>query len=134
MEDVMTFQTNQAAPDRAFEQRPGVPRQLEAKPVGHAHWERPARQSGGDRVLRDAQRTEPTATFGAENPPRGLSGALRRWAYRIPDYRARRWLLLMIADRIDTIESRASGAATRPSTWVIAGLLGAGAWRALRKH
>jgi hypothetical protein len=134
MEDVMTYETSQTAPDRAFEQRPGVPRQRNAEPMGNAHWERAARQSGGDRVLRDAQRTEPTATFGTEHPPRGLSGVLRRSAYQVPDYRARRWLMLIIADRIDTIESRVSAAAKRPSSWIVAGLLGAGAWLAFRRH
>ena len=37
-------------------------------------------------------------------PPRGLSGLLRRVAYGIPEYRARRWALLMLADRVDVIE------------------------------
>ena len=47
-----------------------------------------------------------TPVFSSAVPPRGVSGALRRLAYRIPDYRARRWLLLMIADRIDVVEHR----------------------------
>jgi hypothetical protein len=130
----MTLQTNHPAPDRTIEQRPGVPRQLDAKPMGNAHWDRAARQAGGDRVLRDAQRTEPTATFGTEHPPRGVSGALRRIAYQVPDYRARRWLMLILADRIDALESRVSAATKRPSTWIVVGLLGVGAFRAFRKH
>lgn len=35
-----------------------------------------------------------------------MSGWLRRRAYRLPDHRARRWLLLMVADRLDALEHR----------------------------
>jgi hypothetical protein len=37
---------------------------------------------------------------------RGLSGLLRRAAYRIPDWKARHWLLLLFADRVDVVESK----------------------------
>jgi hypothetical protein len=37
-------------------------------------------------------------------PPKGVSGWLRKRAYRHPDYHARRWLMLMAADRIDALE------------------------------
>ena len=37
-------------------------------------------------------------------PPRGLSGFLRRRAYRIPDHEPRHWLFLMVADRVDAVE------------------------------
>jgi hypothetical protein len=51
-------------------------------------------------------------------PLHGASGRLRRAAYALPTHAARRWMLLMVADRIDAIESRL--------TWRKA-LLGAGA-------
>jgi hypothetical protein len=38
-------------------------------------------------------------------PLHGLSGALRRRAYRLADWRPRRWMLLMLADRVDVLES-----------------------------
>ena len=41
-------------------------------------------------------------------PARGLSGAVRRLAYGIPEHRAGRWALLLVADRIDVVEHRAT--------------------------
>ena len=39
-------------------------------------------------------------------PLRGLSGLLRRRAHRLPDWRSRRWMMLMLADRVDVFESK----------------------------
>ena len=46
--------------------------------------------------------------FGAALPARGLSGVVRRAAYRIPERRPARWVLLLAADRIDVLETRAA--------------------------
>jgi hypothetical protein len=46
--------------------------------------------------------------FGAALPARGLSGVVRRAAYRIPERRPARWVLLLAADRIDVLEGRAA--------------------------
>jgi hypothetical protein len=32
------------------------------------------------------------------------SSPTRAWAYQAPDYKARRWILLLMADRVDVIE------------------------------
>ncbi len=132
----MTTQENSLAPDRSLESRPGVPRKKKAEPMGHAHWWRPQRQTGGEGLLRDVQRKEPTATFSEAQPPRGLSGALRRKAYQVPDYRARRWLMLIFADRVDPIEHPMwSASPRRRATWPALGLLGRGAlWRRRRRR
>lgn len=47
-----------------------------------------------------------TPIFGTTSPPRGLSGFIRRRAYRIPEHKAARWMLLMLGDRVDIQESR----------------------------
>jgi len=39
-------------------------------------------------------------------PLKGLSGVLRRAAYRVPDWKPRRWLMLIMADRLDALESK----------------------------
>ncbi|HWE31199.1 MAG TPA: hypothetical protein VHB97_24500 [Polyangia bacterium] len=39
-------------------------------------------------------------------PLKGLSGIIRRAAYAVPDWKPRRWMMLMLADRIDVIESK----------------------------
>jgi hypothetical protein len=45
--------------------------------------------------------------FGTDVPPKGLSGWVRRLAYAYPDHLARHWLMLMAADRVDSLEYRA---------------------------
>jgi hypothetical protein len=47
-----------------------------------------------------------TPVFGTAVPPRGLSGLVRRLAYRIPEHKTGHWLLLMLGDRIDVWEGR----------------------------
>jgi hypothetical protein len=47
-----------------------------------------------------------TPVFSTAVPPRGLSGWMRARAYRIPEHRARRWLVLLLADRVDVWEGR----------------------------
>lgn len=85
--------------------RPGIPQELSPGPLASAHWLEPEQQLTEPLPLvgRGLQRTP---VFSTAIPVRGLSGVLRRVAYDIPDYRARRWLLLMVADRIDVIEQR----------------------------
>ena len=41
---------------------------------------------------------------GTAQPMRGLSGVVRRAAYRIPEHEARHWALLLFADRVDAVE------------------------------
>jgi hypothetical protein len=69
-------------------------------------------------VLKDAQRESFTATFGTGQVPHGASGALRRLAYDIPDYRIRRWALLLVADRIDALEWQLGRALEAPMALV----------------
>ncbi len=47
-----------------------------------------------------------TPVFGTCQPPRGLSGLMRRAAYQIPEHKAGRWMTLLLADRVDVWESR----------------------------
>ena len=42
--------------------------------------------------------------YGSAQPARLLSGRLRHAAYRVPEHKARRWMLLMLADRLDRLE------------------------------
>ena len=51
------------------------------------------------------------AVFGTVQPLRGLSGAIRRYAYEnYSEARAAHWLLLMLGDRVDVLESRVTAA------------------------
>jgi hypothetical protein len=63
-----------------------------------------------------------TPVFSTAVPPRGLSGLMRRRAYRIPEHKARRWLVLLLADRVDVWENR-----IRRRPWVLSCIVLAGA-------
>lgn len=86
--------------------RPGIPPETMPHPIGHAHWKTPARQPPpAVTVLKRPGLAELTPVFSTAVPPHGLSGLLRQRAYRSPDQRARKWFLLMLADRVDIVES-----------------------------
>ena len=88
------------------ERRPGVPMDADPARAEGAHWQRPERQAGEERKLHRAGLDRPTPVFGTAQPPRGASGLLRRAAYEIPEHRARHWMVLMLADRVDVMEDR----------------------------
>lgn len=46
-----------------------------------------------------------TPVFGVSCPPRGLSGLLRDYAYKYSEGTNRHWMTLVLADRVDVIES-----------------------------
>jgi hypothetical protein len=83
--------------------RPGVPMEQSSE---NALVVAPAmaRQEPRFEMLKEPSREELSVVYGSGPVPRGISGALRRLAYALPDYRVRRWLLLLVADRIDAVE------------------------------
>ncbi len=94
-----------SAPDAAPQARPGVPQMRRPHPDPGAHWDRPAQQRGARLLARSGLR-EATPVFGTAQPAHGLSGLIRRGAYRIPEHRPGRWALLLLGDRIDVLEHR----------------------------
>jgi hypothetical protein len=118
--------------DRTPDHRPGEPREAAPHPVGGAHWSAPARQVSAVPVLKRADLAELTPVFSTAAPPHGLSGELRRLAYAYPDQDDKHWVLLLLADRVDVIESDVGGFLRR--AWpalALAAALGVGI-RALR--
>jgi ferritin-like metal-binding protein YciE len=120
--------------DQAPENRPGVPMEAEPRRDPGAHGETPPRQQSGEEHLRRAGLDEMTPVYGTAQPPGGASGILRRLAYRIPEHEARRWLLLLLADRVDVLEHRAPellrgegwgqlGRQMKANPWMAGGLL-----------
>lgn len=98
------------AVDAAVESRPGVPMERDARHVAADHgpaarWDRPVQQRGAAILARSGLRSA-TPVFGTAQPARGLSGVVRRAAYRIPDHRSSRWVLLVMGDRLDVLEHR----------------------------
>jgi hypothetical protein len=94
--------------------RPSVPMlRSDQHPTG-AHWDFPDRQPEKWPRERSIEHESLTPVFGTTCPPRGLSGAMRRAAYR--DYsegRAAHWLLLLAADRVDAWENHLRSLLTR---------------------
>jgi hypothetical protein len=67
-------------------------------------WERPAQQPAQVEVLVSNERPTITAVFGTPNPPSGLSGRIRRFAFRYSESSYGHWLPLLLADRVNMIE------------------------------
>lgn len=68
------------------------------------HWVRPPDQPQDIEVLMSIEHVVRPAVFGTSTPPSGLSGQLRRVAFRFSESRWSHWLLLMLADRINVVE------------------------------
>lgn len=67
-------------------------------------WERPAQQAQSVEVLHSNERPNLTAVIGTSTPPSGLSGKLRRYAFKYSESSYGHWLPLMLADRIGVFE------------------------------
>lgn len=89
--------------------RPAVPKENFNPEGTGAHWHFPERQP--ERWAREMSPEHKflTPVFGTACPPKGLSGAIRRYAYRYSEGRLTHWLLLVGADRVDMLESRVTG-------------------------
>jgi hypothetical protein len=95
--------------------RPSVPKERMDLETG-AHWTLPEQQAGGEGRERSIEHSRLTPVFGTVAPLKGLSGVIRRFAYaRFSEGRAAHWLLLVLGDRVDAIESHlASFVTARP--------------------
>jgi hypothetical protein len=67
-------------------------------------WERPPQQPITIEVLHSNERPNVTAAFGTSTPPSGLSGILRRIAFKYSESSYGHWLPLMLADRVNVVE------------------------------
>jgi hypothetical protein len=86
--------------------RPSVPRERFAPELSGAHWEYPEEQPEKWPRERSIEHTQLPPAFGTTCPPKGLSGAIRKFAYaKYSEGRAAHWLLLMAGDRVDVLES-----------------------------
>lgn len=88
--------------------RPSVPQSRYDPGATGAHWDFPERQEERWPRERSNEHRFLTPVFGTAVPPSGLSGAIRRFAYRYSEARAAHWLLLLAADRVNVVESRVS--------------------------
>jgi hypothetical protein len=70
----------------------------------HINYERSPQQPMTVEILQSIERPAPTVVFGTSVPPSGLSGAIRRYAFKNSEDRYRHWLPLILADRINVFE------------------------------
>jgi hypothetical protein len=68
------------------------------------HWERPPIQEPEVEILQSIEHIRQPAVIGTSTPPSGLSGVLRRAAFRWSESNWLHWLMLMGADRINVVE------------------------------
>lgn len=67
-------------------------------------WERPVQQPIDVEVLKSNERPSVSAVFGTSSPPSGLSGQIRRYAFKHSESSYAHWLPLILADRINVFE------------------------------
>src|SRR5690606_15597694 len=62
-------------------------------------------------ILQSIEHVRRPAVFGTSTPPSGASGVIRRAAFGYSESQWARWLLLMLADRVNIAERGAEGLA-----------------------
>ena len=111
--------------------RPSSPK-LQYPADSGAHWDFPDRQEELWPRERSIEHEMLTPVFGTAQPPHGLSGMMRGYAYRrFSEGRAAHWLLLIAADRVDATGAHLRSLVTlRPDN----PLTETGVLRELRRH
>ncbi|HEY9196815.1 MAG TPA: hypothetical protein VIM77_11135 [Mucilaginibacter sp.] len=68
------------------------------------NYERSPQQAINVEILQSNERPGPSVVFGTSVPPSGLSGVIRRYAFKNSEDRFRHWIPLILADRINVCE------------------------------
>jgi hypothetical protein len=84
--------------------RPAIPMERTPPRFIHVPQGQPVQQAQTVEVFCSPERPGITPLFGTAQPPKWLSGALRRLAYKLPENDVRHWLMLIAADRVNTVE------------------------------
>ena len=97
---------------------PMKPNRTDAEQTGYS-WERPSLQPVDVEVLHSNERPNVTAVFGTASPPSGLSGMIRRFAFKFSENEYSHWLPLILADRVNVVEGIVSDIAGGkfPNIW-----------------
>lgn len=91
--------------DRDPQNRPAVPKERIPARLPGLHWEEPEPQPPSVEVLLSTERFgKMTPLFGSTVPPSGISGMMRRAAFRFSESDLRHWLILLAADRANMVE------------------------------
>ena len=81
-------------------------------------------------MLQTIERPGITRVFGTSTPPSGLSGAIRRFAFKYSEATAAHWMSLVLADRVNVVEGKIDDIKNGvvPNPWIERG------WKAEWKH
>jgi len=90
--------------DLARENRPAVPMERTPPRFIHVPEGQPVQQAQTVEVFCSPERPGITPIFGTAEPPKWVSGAIRRLAYKLPENDLRHWLMLLAADRVNMVE------------------------------
>lgn len=71
---------------------------------GGRNWARPQQQRARVEVLTSIEYNARPAVVGTSTPPHGVSGLIRRQAFRYSESQWAHWLMLMAADRVNVVE------------------------------
>jgi hypothetical protein len=83
---------------------PTYPYRLREHDDHSGRWTRPLLQESDVEILQSIEHVRRPAVFGTSSPPSGVSGMIRRGAFRWSESNWIHWLLLMGADRINVVE------------------------------
>jgi hypothetical protein len=84
--------------------RPAYPKERTPPRLPGVHWDQPQQQRQTVEILHSNERPGLTPIFGTSTPPSGLSGQIRRAAFKFSENDIRHWLILLFADRVNVSE------------------------------
>ena len=118
--------------DRA--NRPAVPMER-TPPRLDVPWDTPEQQSRDIEVLHSIERPGISKVFGTSVPPSGVSGMMRRCAFRRSENDLRHWLMLMAADRVNVVEGVVDDVRRSPKSMALlgVGVVAVAAWWLARR-
>ena len=90
--------------DLDHKNRPAYPKERTPPRLEGVHWDEPAQQAEGVKILHSTERPGLTPVFGTTVPPSGISGRLREVAFKFSENDIRHWMLLLFADRVNMVE------------------------------
>jgi hypothetical protein len=84
--------------------RPAYPKERIPARLPGIHWDQPEQQVQTVEIFHSNERPGITPIFGTSTPPSGLSGQLRKIAFKFSENDIRHWLILLFADRLNVGE------------------------------
>ena len=90
--------------DLSLSDRPAYPMERSPPRLDGVQLHEPEMQRQTVEVLQSNERPGMTPIFGSPCPPSGLSGSMRRLAFRFSENDLRHWLILLAADRVNVGE------------------------------